>query len=53
MNTFSERLDLALETFGYPMSALAFDFARIPNLTTPQYVELINLFTPETKEVIE
>jgi hypothetical protein len=53
MDTFSERLDLALQTFGYPMGAVAFDFARIPNLTAPQYVELIGLFTPETKEVIE
>jgi hypothetical protein len=52
VSTFTERLDLALQAFGYPMGAVAFDFARIPNLTTPQYIELINLFTSDSNGVI-
>jgi hypothetical protein len=48
MSDFSEKFDMALQTLGYPMGALAFDLARTPGLTVEQFDELLYVLTKPT-----
>lgn len=50
MSEFSEKFDMALQTLGYPLGAVAFDLARVPNVTVEQFDELLYLLTKPTGE---
>lgn len=50
MSEFSEKFDMALQTLGYPLGSVAFDLARVPNVTVEQFDELLYLLTKPTGE---
>lgn len=50
MSEFSEKFDMALQVLGYPMGAVAYDLARIPDYTVEEFDELLTLLTKKDGE---